>query len=186
MRKLLIFSILIGFFTACQVNDTPQYSANSNPLFDLKNFFDNEIKTHLKDVKKVKKTVTVNGKSETKEVDIKDWHEELKPFFNSDINRPAWRDKYFVEKQEVEPSTYKTEFKAKDKNLKTQFMSVFQKPSDFDLYVKNYEESSISKAESSLSYKRDSQNSINYEINTNQNLITGQDSIKINVTLIGN
>jgi hypothetical protein len=103
MNKLYIIFLLL-IFSNCK-NETPsrkdgmqaQNSKNTTPLFDLKGFLDNEIATHLKDVKKVKKTVTVNGKTESKEVEIKDWKEELKPFFNSDINRPAWRDKYKVD-----------------------------------------------------------------------------------------
>jgi hypothetical protein len=95
MNKLYIILLLL-IFSNCK-EGAPQYLGNTTPLFDLKGFLDNEIATHLKDVKTVKKTVTVNGKTETKEVTIKDWKEELKPFFNSDINRPAWRDKYKVD-----------------------------------------------------------------------------------------
>jgi hypothetical protein len=122
MNKLyIIFSLLI--FSNCK-EGVPQYLGNTTPLFDLKGFLDNEIATHLKDVKTVKKTVTVNGKTETKEVAIKDWKEELKPFFNSDINRPAWRDKYKVlnlnQDKDYDTIFFNKQYDALDKNLKTQ------------------------------------------------------------------
>jgi hypothetical protein len=122
MNKLYIIFLLL-IFSNCKEGG-PQYLGNTTPLFDLKGFLDNEIATHLKDVKKVKKTVTVNGKTEIKEVEIKDWKEELKPFFNSDINRPAWRDKYKVinlnKEEGYDTIFFNKQYNAFDKNLKTQ------------------------------------------------------------------
>lgn len=122
MNKLYIIFLLL-IFSNCK-NEAPQYSKNTTPLFDLKGFLDNEIATHLKDVKKVRKTVTVNGKTETKEVEIKDWKEELKPFFNSDINRPAWRDKYNFNKRTFDTIGYGHVFTRIGDNLKTKMMLV--------------------------------------------------------------
>jgi hypothetical protein len=175
MNKLYIIFLLL-VFSNCK-NETPQYSKNTTPLFDLKGFLDNEIATHLKDIKKVKKTVTVNGKTETKEVEIKDWKEELKPFFNSDINRPAWQDKYSIEKKEIDHYVYKTDYSANDKNLKTRFLSVLQNLSNFELKIYNDEKSIITNAESELIYSRKG----GYQIITKQQLLGGMDSIKIEV-----
>jgi hypothetical protein len=122
MNKLYIIFLLL-IFSNCK-NETPQYSKNLTPLFDLKGFLDNEIATHLKDIKKVKKTVTVNGKTEIKEVEIKDWKEELKPFFNSDINRPAWRDKYKTNSQKFDTIGYGQTFTRIEDNLKTKWMFI--------------------------------------------------------------
>jgi hypothetical protein len=134
MNKLYIIFLLL-IFSNCK-NETPsredgmqaQNSKNTTPLFDLKGFLDNEIATHLKDIKKVKKTVTVNGKTETKEVEIKDWKEELKPFFDSDINRPAWMDKYNTlnldKFENYDTVFFKRQFNAIDKNLKTQRIEI--------------------------------------------------------------
>jgi hypothetical protein len=181
MNKLyIIFSLLI--FSNCK-EGAPQYLGNTTPLFDLKGFLDNEIATHLKDVKTVKKTVTVNGKTETKEVAIKDWKEELKPFFNSDINRPAWRDKYKVEEvkniakksspdnplsslrygyiyNDIPYSSLKS-YITKDKNLKTKEISEFTSYEYKDttiehkgILIENLENNSIFISKQNLLYNK--------------------------------
>lgn len=43
------------------------------------------------------KTVTVDGASETRRADAVDWAEELAPFAQSDIDRPALWDRYRVD-----------------------------------------------------------------------------------------
>ena len=93
MRKYFIFNILCLFFLISCKNDSPKTAAELKPFFDVRGYFKAEIE-RLKDVKKVKKTVEVNGKREEKIVEITNWNEELAPFISSDINRPAWLDKY--------------------------------------------------------------------------------------------
>ena len=181
MNKLYIAFLLL-VFSNCK-NEAPQYSKNSSPLFDLKGFLDNEIATHLKDVKKVKKTVTVNGKTETKEVEIKDWKEELKPFFNSDINRPAWLDKYRFEEvkniakkssphnplsstiygyihNDIPYSSLKS-YITKDKNLRTKEISEFTSYEYKDttiehkgILIENLENNSIFVSKQNLLYNK--------------------------------
>jgi hypothetical protein len=191
MNKLYIFFLLL-IFSNCK-NESPQYSKNTTPLFDLKGFLDNEIATHLKDIKKVKKTVTVNGKTETKEVEIKDWKEELKPFFNSDINRPAWRDKYKILNEhnfhDYDTLVSKKQFNVIDKNLKTQRINIYYgfktektKPMPqtwiSSVSIFNLDNSAISQSYQILSYDENG-----YTIISKQKLIGGQEEkIKIGVT----
>jgi hypothetical protein len=160
MKRLhIIFLILM--FSNCK-NEAPQYSKNTTPLFDLKGFLDNEIATHLKDVKKVKKTVTVNGKTETKEVVIKDWKEELKPFFNSDINRPAWRDKYMVEKKMGDTIGYFQSYQRIIDNLKTKNLAVHFNDAQQPLSVslENDESSAIGTSKQAMKFIANKQYSI--------------------------
>ncbi|GAB2975915.1 hypothetical protein GCM10027049_08280 [Mucilaginibacter puniceus] len=65
--------------------------------FDLKAFFKADAKRLSRLNKPVRKTVTHNGVTETKEVKIDDWSRELSLFSESDINKPAWRDSYKVQ-----------------------------------------------------------------------------------------
>jgi hypothetical protein len=199
MNKLYIIFLLL-IFSNCK-NETPQYSKNTTPLFDLKGFLDNEIVTHLKDVKTVKKTVTVNGKSETKEVEIKDWKEELKPFFNSDINRPAWQDKYNTlnldKFENYDTVFFKRQYNAIDKNLKTKRIEIW-----FEVALKVRFDKSINKidtiaqmgypsqvsvfnAENNVinkSYQLLSYDGNGYTIISKQKLIgTNEDKVKIEV-----
>jgi hypothetical protein len=204
MNKLYIIFLLL-IFSNCK-EGAPQYLGNTTPLFDLKGFLDNEIATHLKDVKTVKKTVTVNGKTETKEVAIKDWKEELKPFFDSDINRPAWMDKYSIlnldQFKNYDTVFFKRQFNAIDKNLKTQRIEIWfevalkvrvDKSTDkidtiaqmgypSQVSVFNTGNSAINKSYQLLSY-----NQSGYTIISKQKLIgSNEDKVKIEVFFSNN
>ncbi len=65
--------------------------------FDLKAYFKADA-ARLSGIKKsTLKTVTHNGTTESKEVNINNWERELSLFSESDINKPAWRDSYKVQ-----------------------------------------------------------------------------------------
>ena len=93
-------------------------------FFDLKGFINTEI-GRLAKKDSFKKTVYINGASEEKKVQSLNLKNEMKPFLNSDINKPAWTDKYltdslFNEKQELISLTYS----ALDSTLRTQSLSI--------------------------------------------------------------
>ena len=64
--------------------------------FDLKEFFRADSARLTRRGKPVTKTVTHNGESETKQLKITNWGRELSLFFNSDINKPAWKNSYTI------------------------------------------------------------------------------------------
>ncbi len=122
LRYLPIF-ILFG----CGQTDT------SKPVvglkwFDLKQFV-NHANTILPKNAPFEKTLWVKGASETKKVSIADWTTELAVFAQSDINRPAWRDKYQVDTVHSNATTdtaiaHQIRHVAKDKALRTRYLSV--------------------------------------------------------------
>jgi hypothetical protein len=82
--------------------------------FDLKSFFESEIK-HLTDSNiLVNKTISQNGISESKTNLAIDWKKELDLFISSDINKSAWRDSYKTIKDSLKTSYY-----AIESNLRT-------------------------------------------------------------------
>lgn len=91
----IFFAALIYFGTACQ-SDTQQVTVDNSGIvfFDLKAFFEKEAQSS--DFLKIKKTVTLDGKEETKELTDVDGNKELGIFIKANINRPVWRDKYEV------------------------------------------------------------------------------------------
>ena len=95
IKNLFLISILISFF-ACGDKTNAPVKALEKPYYDVKGFFDGETKRLTEGGMKIKKTVTVNGKSETKIIEKPNFEEEFKLFVASDINRPAWSDKYHV------------------------------------------------------------------------------------------
>ena len=104
MRFLTSFLLSINLlFCACQEVTAPTGSIEqSNVFFSLKDFFEQE-KKHLETIQHFKKTVSINDQSEIKELDKLNLDNELSIFIASDINRPAWSDKYKVD------STFSTE-----------------------------------------------------------------------------
>jgi len=75
-------------------------NASSKHYFDLKAFI-NADSSHLsKAGALVTKTVSQNNSyTQTKNLVIKNWGQELALFTASDINKPAWRDSYKITKQ---------------------------------------------------------------------------------------
>lgn len=64
--------------------------------FDLKGYLGKDIASLEKHNRTVIKTVSHNGVSEKKQVQINNWAAELDLFMGSDINRPAWKDSYTI------------------------------------------------------------------------------------------
>ena len=82
--------------------------------FDLAGYFKADTARLKKLNPQVDKTVTHNGVSENKTVQITNWGQELNHFIQSDINRPAWKNSYSI-------TTFGdlTVYKAKDPELRT-------------------------------------------------------------------
>jgi hypothetical protein len=95
MRNLFILSILILASWSCSGDLDPRQTNNSREyFFDATSFFEEESKRLETENARLKKIVRLDGKEESRiQADI-DWEAELAPFRNSDINRPAWTDKY--------------------------------------------------------------------------------------------
>jgi hypothetical protein len=117
----------IFILSSCGQTDSSK-SAMVSKWFDLKQFVvkANDI---LPKNAPFEKTLQVKGSSETKKATITDWKTELAVFGQSDINRPAWRDKYQVDTIHLEAANdtavaQQIRHIAKDKALKTQLLSI--------------------------------------------------------------
>jgi len=130
MKNTSFWFLVSGFLLLINCNSvtsSQQPAASSQHYFDLDSFFTQQI--HLLDSIKptVQKTVFLNGKKEEKELKEINWKEELSVFLESDINKLAWKDKYEVDtslKDDPNIYFYIIRFTAKDKNLKTQKITV--------------------------------------------------------------
>lgn len=78
---------------------------NTHSYFNLKSYFEQEVLRLNCSNPKVSKTVTVNGSSESKELQIADWKKELSVFSDADINRAAWKG-LFEEKKSTDREVY--------------------------------------------------------------------------------
>lgn len=114
--KPLILSIAItSGFNACK----PDVAVNSAQYFDVKGYFDHESERLTRNHPQVKKTVKHNQDSESRDIAISSWKDELGLFAGSDINKPAWRSSYTVTKR-----GNTTIYKAKQPDLKTRSVVV--------------------------------------------------------------
>lgn len=94
MSKNILVLSLIFILSACQSGPKVEIDNSGITFFDLEAFFEKEIKNFP--YQKIKKTATLNGKSETKELSDFDMTKELAIFVKSNINNPSWKDKYQV------------------------------------------------------------------------------------------
>ena len=181
-NSLIIICLSIAL-NACQ-NETPQYSKPKTAFFDLKGYFKTEIERLKKDVKKVKKTVTLNGKSEEKVLENLNFEEELAPFVASDINRPAWSDYYMVKITPLGNQGSISEYYALKDHLKTRSIVVNEPMSRVDMTIDilNADETVATKAETRLRYD----NHLGYSIFTIQKLMGSSDTVKVDVQFLQN
>ncbi len=184
--KIIIFNLLIViglsfFINACQ-NTPPQYKNGKTAFFDIKGYFKTEIERLKKDVKKVKKTVTLNGKSEEQILENVNFEEELAPFIASDINRPAWSDKYMVKNTPLGNHGSISEYYALKDDLKTRSVVVNDPMSmvDVTINIVNAAKTIATNSETRLSYD----NHKGYTISTIQALIGSSDTVKVNVIFL--
>lgn len=155
MRLCIVF--LLGwmiFLSACQEVATPINQSDKPAIFfDLKAFFQKE-KTRLEKINSFKKTVTINGVSEEKKLTTLNLDNELSIFIASDINRPAWSDKYkvdslFATQKELNQITYTV----LDKSLKTKKIIIdFQNNTAVNIEIERATDNAVAQSKQALSY----------------------------------
>lgn len=96
IRKLLIFALVCGFISCNQDKETNAYARSS--YFDVKGYFSKEVSRLQQINPMIKKTVSVNGTAENRELKIADWEKELAVFTNADINKASWQGEFTVTK----------------------------------------------------------------------------------------
>ena len=90
--RILLFCLVIAFFTSCNINE--QEKVKIKTYFDLETYFKKEAK-HLAEKKgPIDKTVIINGKAEQKIISINNWEKELGSFIDADINKASWRGSF--------------------------------------------------------------------------------------------
>lgn len=141
--------ILIGCSPA-----PPAESLNAAPFFDLKGFVEQEIEQLQKQQPQARKEVAVNGQQESLPFDSLNYEKELQVFIRSDINRPAWTDKYradtLLERGQVRALSYE----ALVEGLKTRLLSIqFTEEGDVkEIKIQNRTQSPVADVRQDLTY----------------------------------
>jgi hypothetical protein len=89
-KNICYFISFVIFISSCA--DAPV--AKHLPYFSISKFMNDEIKQHQTTKTRLLKVVKRDGLSEKKEITVSNWEHELKPFFESDIDKPAWHLAY--------------------------------------------------------------------------------------------
>lgn len=107
-NPILGFGFLLCGIFACNPSSEPQNSHEPSTAadhlvpryFSLENYFSAEIERLSALNNPVRKTVVINGESESQTLHIPNWNHELDLFLEADINKAAWRDSYAIDSTE--------------------------------------------------------------------------------------
>jgi hypothetical protein len=105
-----ITGLLMTTFFSCQNTSTERMDNSNVQFFDLKGYFENEIKNF--DAKAIQKSTSINGQVQTKTLTEFDIAKEMDLFTKVNLTNPAWKDKFRVS-QSPDIETYE----ALDDNL---------------------------------------------------------------------
>jgi hypothetical protein len=178
MKKIGFSLLVLLVFAGCGGKTDTTKAVDETPFFDVKGFFNGEIKRYTEGSQKIQKTVTVKGNAETKILDKADFAQELALFVSSDINKPAWRDKYRIEKT---AGRSLESFVATDDDLKTRRVDIYRFPPNgvTEIQIINGDKSAITESQQSLKYEIGK----GYSIETFQKFI-GSDSSKTRIEVV--
>ncbi len=130
---------------ARQSNGTLKY-------FDITGYFNAETLRLTALNKPVTKTVAYNSVPETKIVFIKNWQRELALFTSSDINKPAWKSSYTVQKY-----SDSVVYRAIDTNLHTRQIIIVTKANKVNsVSISNFTKNMLYQTKEELKYYPDS------------------------------
>ena len=181
----VVFSFLYSILmVACKPATNDFSLQENNRFFSLKDYFKQEI-GKLAEKGKAQKIVEVDGKHENQIIDTIDYSKELGVFSSSDINRPAWSDKYEVDSVfNSSKELVQLNFNELDKKLNTHLVSVsFEHQVVSRVYIENITESPIATSIQHLTYIP----SFGYTIESIQkSKIRGEHDFKIDVRFMTN
>ena len=121
MRKLL--PLLLPLLL-CTCGLATEDELAESTFFDLAGYMTAEAERLSGSPLTVEKTITLNGVTETQELTTLNYDDDLRLFGNADINKPAWRDKYRTEKEQLSGSHEVIRYVALDSALTTRVLEV--------------------------------------------------------------
>jgi len=116
MQRLPCLFVLYLLFSACALDGT-EGTLDTAPFFDLVGYITAETDRLTAAKTTVKKTITLNGEVETKEITDVNFANDLRVFRQADINKPAWLDKYETDTKELSGNHRITSYLATDSSL---------------------------------------------------------------------
>jgi len=145
---VILFIIFIG--VGCDQTNVDSAEAPPNPFFDLKDYFENEMKIKRNEVTK---TTIFEAQKEITQISNIDLEKELKIFADANLNKVAWYEKYKIETQQTSQGNSQTTYQTQDSKLKTKRIDIFKNETQIDsIKIHNQMTSMIMDADQFLSY----------------------------------
>ncbi len=152
-KPVLLFSVVLLFFSACVSTEINPPATNG--FFDLTDFMDKEIENKKNRLKKLRKTISLDGVTEEKALEDFDFEKETALFRTADINKVAWLDRYetdsiFYKNGQLEKLIYTST----DKDLRTKNLSIYYstKNSIDSIVIKQSGTSALARSVQNLRY----------------------------------
>ena len=148
---LMIFTVVLVW--ACNDADAPVESRiNTKPYFDLKGYFEQQISQLKTSQPKAVKKVSIGAKTEEITTDTLDYAQELRIFTDSDINKPAWLDKYTIDSvKNTGGNLQAISYKANTDDLKVRLIEVnFSQDTITRIYIVNRLNTAVADADQEL------------------------------------
>lgn len=170
---LLVICLLAVVSFQCQSNASVSVEQTEKTFFDLRAFFEEEIARLEEENPKVKKEIEINGKKEQKTQEEVDFQKELAIFIRSDINKPAWTEKYGVDSILSANNLVRVDYVALDSTLKTRLLSIeFENAAVQKVSITNKTDSPLIQSKQQLTFEPKK----GYEIANQQDLSLSNDS----------
>jgi len=160
MIKTCLYLLSLGLLVqSCfpSVEQESPASEDQPSFFDLSDYMESEMERLQSQQPAVIKRVGLRGEEQVESLDSLNYRQELKPFADSDINRPAWYDKYDADTIRAESGdTYTVTYTCREDHLRVRELSVtFQSGSDqvLGLRLSKKTDSLVEELKQELSYK---------------------------------
>ena len=148
MKHSIIIICLLVF--GCNQTSVDSVDAPQNPFFDLKDYFEKEMKI---DRNGITKTTTFEGEKETIQLQNVDLEKELKIFADANLNKVAWYEKYAIVSEKTKEGGTKLPYTIDDPKLKTKRVELFKNNGKLDsILIHNQMTSLIMDSDQFLTY----------------------------------
>lgn len=157
IQKTSLFLLSLLIFSACQ-QEKVLINKASDHFFDLPAYFQTEAERLSKiEGLTVQKTVLLDGRSESKELQIEDWNKELALFAKIQIHSPTQREKYRVDSSFMDNEDLKiVHYQSEDKKASAKSVQLFYKNNKLKkIEIVTHSENEVYTAEQQLVYEAD-------------------------------
>lgn len=163
--------VLISYLLLAACSPVPQPDASkmtAKPFFDLKGYFEQQVTALSKKKPAAVKRLRIGAKTEEITPDSIDFKQELKVFSDSDINRPAWFDKYAVDStRNTAGELVRIGYKALASDLKVQQLEIdFAGGAASRIHIVNQLKTAVANSKQDLTYEP----SVGYKVTDEQKI----------------